>query len=1300
MFMKNLFLYIVTFFACSWISAQEKTIKIDWIDNQSVNLQGEYTEFPLSSNAGFNITESGVFQFMMTWKSDGVVYDSSNVIDVVYENIEAAKLINLNTSKIPKEVEFSVSETFARGLAYQNLTFNPLVNMDGVYKKVMSFVIKGGVNSSNSISNRQLKTFVGNEVSSSVLASGEWYKFKVDTTGVYKITPQFLSSIGMDLDGVAASTIKIYGNGGQALPLANDENEIFDVPENPIKIVGGEDGVFSGDDFILFYGRGTQGYVEENKSHINPYDDNAYYYVTSGGNASKKVSQMQESTSTPVQSFDSYDYYTFYEQDLFNLGQLGRIWHGDKFDSFQTQQDYRFNLPELAADSQIDFKIVFSAIYGLPPSLNARINNSSGVQLNDDEDEDPLSVTFDDLDTSNLAYGNTILSSDIESSLFSGGSLVVNLDYQRGADASSEGYLDYISVSAKANLKGVNKQFGFSNIETISLTGIGQYQIGNAGSISAVWDVTNPYSISEKSNAGSSQFNLNFELGSLRKFVVLDSSDYYEPTSVAESTVANQNLKGGVFQNQTGQFQDIDYLILTTNEFLSAATKLASFRTQNDGFVAKVVDIELIYNEFSTGKQDVGAIRNFVKYIYDNASTDEARLKYVCIIGDGTYDYKDRILNNIRHVPLYHAIESSRLPTSYTTDDFYCFMDSGEGSNPASDKMDISIGRILARDNAEANTMVDKTINYYKEEAYGDWRNSMLFVSDDVDRDTDDAIQEKIVEISDKLEAEVERVNVRRILTDSYVQEVTSGGERYDRAKRDLEDSFELGMSYINYFGHGGEDGITGEFIFSSESAQNLTNQQRLPVFVTLTCELTRFDNPNRLTAGEFLYWNPIGGAVALLSTTRNLFLSTGLNLNNSLADTLFDENNLSIPIGDATRLAKNTLSGDNKRTVFCIGDPALKVALPRPEVELTEVNGVSFDQWVADGNSLEALGRVNIKGKVVNGIGGNDLPSYNGQVTTTIFDKNVQRTTLGNDGTRGVDGEVVRIDFTESGSLVFKGLASVINGQFSLDLVLPKNVKFEQGDGKVSFYAENSQVLADQSGAQKITIGGLNENAIEDNSVPVINLFINDELFSQGQVVSSSPLLFAKLSDENGINTAGGVGHDIIAILDGDEVNPIVLNEYYRTNLDDFTSGQLTYRLTGLEPGEHTLSLRASDTYNNSSITEITFIVSESDDFSLSNVLNYPNPFVSYTEFWFTHNGISNDTLEVSVQVMTVTGKIVTTKFATLSGKNSYQSGLTWDGRDDFGNKIGKGVYVYKISVKSALTKKTTTKFQKLVVL
>ena len=1297
--MKVLLLYVVSLVAFSGLIAQEKKIQLEWLDNQIIGENGSYTEVPLAKNFGYGFNESGCFQFSLSWKSKGFTYNKEDIDNVIYENINVDKLINLDKSKLPNKFEFSVKRTLARGISYESLTFTPVVKDGSTYKKVVSFNLTGNQTTVNS-SNTSSKVLRSNDVSSSVLATGEWFKFKVDTTGVYKVTPQFLSSIGMNLNDVDANTIKIYGNGGAALPLPNDENEIFDVPENPIKIVGFEDGVFSGDDYILFYGRGTKGYVMENRSHVNPYDDDAYYYVTFGGNPSSKITSMSEPDEAPSQVFDTYDYYTFYEEDLNNLGRLGRIWHGDKFDGLVNSRQYELSFPELSVGTSVDVQVVFSAIYGQSPQLEINVDDQTGEKAS-------TTLNFGSLDLDNKAYKNVSSVVPVQTGLtsISGDKLFVNLNYNRGADVSSEGYLDYISLSAECLLKGNGNQFGFSNSQT-SLSGgsVGGFSISNASNIMSVWDVTNPYNISEKVNENeASEIELVFNRGSLKTYVAIDEGDLYEPTEVSDSRVNNQDLKGTVFQTSSSQFQDIDYLILTNKDFLVPAQKLANFRTQNDGFNVKVIDIESVYNEFSTGKQDIGAIRNFIKYIYDNGTLSadvggtlavDNRLKYVCIIGDGSYDYKDRIENNTNHVPLYHAIESSSLANSYATDDFYCFMDLEEGGNPDIDKMDISIGRMVVRNSAEANTMVDKVINYYDEVAYGDWRNSMLFLSDDVDQDSDARIQDKIIEISDKLESQVERVNVKRILTDSYVQQTTSGGERYDLARADFENAFDIGMSYINYFGHGGEDGITGEFVFSSESAQNLTNEERLPVFVTLTCELTRFDNPNRLTAGEFLYWNPIGGAVALISTTRNLFLFTGLDLNDSLSESLFDENNLAIPIGDAIRLAKNSLSGGNKRTVFCIGDPAIIMAVPKPEVELTEVNEAPLSQWEDSGDSLKALDRVTLKGKVVNGVGGADLSSYTGEVTITIFDKDVQRNTLVNDGI----GESV--SFTESGSLVYKGLASVSNGTFSSEFVLPKSVKLEEGEGKISFYVENGQSLDDQSGSESINIGGLNTDAVADVTPPVINLFLNDETFFSGQVVGASPNIFVKLADESGINTAGGVGHDIIAILDGDEANPIVLNEYYNTNLDDFTSGELTYKLNNLEQGEHTLSLRASDTYNNSSSEEITFLVNEFDDFSLSNVLNYPNPFVNYTEFWFSHTGISNDTLEVSVQVLTVTGKIVTTKFATLSGESTYRPAITWDGKDDFGNKIGKGVYVYKITAKSTLTNKTTSKFQKLVVL
>ena len=245
---------------------------------------------------------------------------------------------------------------------------------------------------------------------------------------------------------------------------------------------------------------------------------------------------------------------------------------------------------------------------------------------------------------------------------------------------------------------------------------------------------------------------------------------------------------------------------------------------------------------------------------------------------------------------------------------------------------------------------------------------------------------------------------------------------------------------------------------------------------------------------------------------------------------------------------------------------------------------------------------------------------------------------------------------------------------------------------------------LENQAGSSvDVQIGGINENAAEDNTGPTISLFMNDESFVSGGITNEEPTLIAKLFDENGINTASGIGHDIVAVLDGDETNPFKLNEYYIAEVDDFQRGNLSYPFRDLEPGLHTLTLKAWDVYNNSSTAEIQFVVfDQNEQLVIENVLNYPNPFINYTEFWFNHN--SSDILDVSVQIFTVSGKLVRTLNGQTSG-GSKQSGnlsrdIVWDGRDDFGDKIGKGVYVYKLTVRSPQTNKQVEKIEKLVIL
>ena len=406
--------------------------------------------------------------------------------------------------------------------------------------------------------------------------------------------------------------------------------------------------------------------------------------------------------------------------------------------------------------------------------------------------------------------------------------------------------------------------------------------------------------------------------------------------------------------------------------------------------------------------------------------------------------------------------------------------------------------------------------------------------------------------------------------------------------------------------------------------------------------------------------------------------------------------------IGEALRLTKidNNIAGiSQKRLVFLIGDPAMKLAFPEPDIRLTKVNDIDITQPI---DTLKALSYTKLAGEVTD-TNGNLLSNYNGTLTATVYDKNISRQTLANDNVNDNNGPI-RLDFTTLGEIIFKGQASVVNGEFEVDFVVPRDIGIPVGNGKVSFYAQTNNPLSNQAGANfDIEVGGINEDAPQDNIGPVINLFMNDENFVSGGITNESPNLLAKLQDDNGINTASGIGHDITVILDGDETNPLVLNDYYQANIDDYTNGTVSYPFRDLEPGPHTLTFKAWDVYNNSSTTELQFTVFDKDEeLVIENVLNYPNPFVNYTEFWFNHN--SSDPLDVSVQIFTVSGKLVRTlNGQTASGSKSVSSlskDIVWDGRDDFGDKIGKGVYIYKLKVRSNRLNKQVEKIQKLVIL
>lgn len=1198
------------------------------------------------------------------------------ITNVTYESITASQLGDLPIENIPKKIESSLRNTQSRGISQSFLSLSPIVKDEFGYKRIKSF----SYNIINSTSKVLKSNKATTSISNSILATGDWYRFYIEKSGVYKISKSFLQDLGINLNAIDPKKIKIYGNGGKMLPLSNNIYYPSDLTENAIQIIGENDGNFDNEDYILFYAEGLDTYNIESQTYNNLYDTKSFYYISTSGVDGKRIREMSEPTGNSTLNLNTFDDHQFHEKDLKNIANLGRQWFGESFDISQ-DQEFEFNFPNI--DITTPVKIKTTAASAAYTSTSFQIS-SNGQTIG--------SISFPAINTnSDIQFNVGSLPSNTS---FNGSENVkIKLSYTNNGVPGSKGFLDKIELIAKRKLQGYGKQFNFQYDASIGSLGVVNYTLTNAEKISQVWDITDLYNVSKFENTNQSVFSFKANMGELRQYVAIDAFDYYIPLKDSRSKVPNQNIKGSIFKNAQGQFEDIDYVIITPNSLLIQAEKLANFHRSYSKLNVKVITTESIYPEFSSGKQDIAAIRNCIKYIYENASTTEKRIKYVNLFGDASYDYKNRIVNNTNIVPIYHALNSQTTgEASFASDDFYGLMDSNEGNIISFfGGIDIAVGRMIVNDPKQAEEMVNKVIEYHDIKSYGSWRNNFVMISDDSDITSDTNLQSRQNKLADIITTQKPFFNINKILLDSYVQEASAGGFRYPKARTDLFNAFEKGALVFNYLGHGGEDGLSSERIWEKSDGQNLNNQYKYPLFITITCEFSRFDNPSRPTAGEYTYWNPKGGAIAMITTIRSIGQFSAENFNDALSEKLFSFGSSQYTsIAEALRISKNSNPNSATNVVFYLGDPALILAIPKPKIKLTKVNDIPVSQTT---DNFKSLARMKVSGEITDE---NDmlLANYNGELSSTIFDKSIPRTTLNN------DNNSPSINFNTLGETIFRGNASITNGLFEFSFVVPRDIRIPVANGKISFYAKKEQALENETGFDtSIQIGGINENAAQDNISPKVKLYMNDETFVSGGTTNASPFLLAVLEDENGINTASGIGHDIVAILDGDVSNPYVLNDYYQTNLDDYTKGSLRFPLRNLTIGLHTITFKAWDVYNNPVTIEIQFVVVGDETITLTHVLNYPNPFVNYTEFWFTHNR-PFEPLMVQVQVMTITGKVVWTKNQIISTEGFLSKEITWDGKDDFGNKIGKGVYIYKLTVKSTLTNKRAEKFEKLVIL
>ena len=1112
----------------------------------------------------------------------------------------------------------------------------------------------------------------------SVLSTGNWYKIAVKEAGIYKIDIPFLSQLGINAANLSSGSIRLFGNGGGMLPEANSVPRPDDLEENAIMIVDGGDGVLNGADYILFFSNGADQWIKDsaNKRFThkkNLYTDKAFYYLTVGGNG-KRVGDSPGSF-VPNIVVNSFDDRLFHELDTINFLASGKEWFGEEFSNtpgHSLTRSFSFNIPNL----QTSFPVtVVTDCLARSVSATSRFDISVNNQPLQQITISPVGVgQYDPVAQEVKAQANTNVSQ---------ADLAINYTYVPGS-FNSQGWLNWFEIFSRRtiSMNGTN-QLLFRDWASVG-NNAAEFDVTNANQGIQVWDVTDPINPA-KMQATLQGTDLRFanSCERLREYVAFNSSNFLQPAAVGK--IPNQDLHG---------LAPADFIIVTTQALLPQAQRLADFHRAKNNFKYAIATTDQAYNEFSSGSPDPSAIRDFVKMFYDrSASSPPSQPKYLVLFGDASFDYRDRINNNTNLVPAYENTNSLDPLGSYTSDDFFGFLDDNEDVNSTIviNQLDIGIGRIPAKNADEAKNYVDKIETYNSKESLGPWRNNQLFIADDEDFNLhlQDA---EVLTATSQTTAPV--FNITKVYLDAFKQESGAGGSRYPQANQIINNQAYNGTLIWNYSGHGGANRLAEEVILDQDIVNNWNNPTKLPLFVTATCDFAPYDNPTINSLGENILLRAKTGGIALMTTTRVVFSFSNRIINNNYLQFALqrDSSGSYKSLGESIQAAKNytyQTSTDitNNRKFTLLGDPALTIAYPSLKIRTTKINGIPVSQ----ADTIRATDKVVMEGEVTN-LTGNLLPDFNGTVYPVVFDKRQTINTLGNDPTSQV------VSFQTQNNVLYKGKASVVNGKFSFSFKVPKDINYQFGNGKLSLYAENGS--NDGNGYYTdFMIGGIGNSAENDKEGPVIKAYLNDEKFVSGSITNENPVLLVKLSDSSGINTAGtGIGHDIVATLDNDNRQYFILNDFYEADLNSYQQGTIHFQLPALSAGIHSLKIKAWDVLDNSSEYTLEFNVSKDEELVLNHVLNYPNPFTTKTQFWFEHNK-PNQNLQVKVQIFTLTGKVVKTIKQTINDAGNRSSEVEWDGRDEFGDKLGRGVYLYRLTVISIDGKKKE-KLEKLVIL
>ena len=1086
----------------------------------------------------------------------------------------------------------------------------------------------------------------------SVLSEHTWYRLSVVQEGAYQLDYAILQAMGIDMNGLNPNQIRLFGNPSGTLPEKNSESRPDDLTEMAICVTGADDGTFDEGDLVLFYGQepthwvlvdnGTKTYQRKR----NYYSDTTYYYLcvdsgTEGLRVGEKASLSLDNATTIITEFPDF---FWHEEELFSPYSIGQNWFGERISAEDSVLVIPFVFPNLVKTKALRMR---SQVLGRISKNNLYYD----VWINDNHVADNERIKS----YGNHQYGR--LSSLDKQIILDSDTATFELSLV--PDPAASLYLDYMEIYGWRLLKRTSSNFLFRLMPSQFGHGKSAVWVQNTDADHWLWDVTSPLRpMVQEGVLSSDNFVFATDEKAEKRYVLFHPLAAYPIASW--TTLPNQNLHG---------IAQADNLILTSPIFLEQAQALADYHAERDGLTSVVVNLDEVYNEFSSGIPDPSGIRDFVRMVYRRSG---GQLKYLTLFGKASFDFRNLLGYGKNFVPTYETFDDPQFELSFCTDDFFALMDDNEGEN-SKGYVDIGVGRISVSTVEEAEMVLHK-IKHYDDLAasHGEWKTDLLLFADDINTS-----YVKYAEDYDwMLDTICPPLTKKKVYCGAYPTVNTSSGVEIPGANADLMRAFDKGMLVVLYNGHGGVRGLTGDNVFTNADIASLTNYDRMPFVYTATCEFAKYDNPLLVSAGEEMLLNPRGGCVALFSCCRPTYGPQNDCQTRSLIPLLSQRDDEGKPLrfGDIIRLAKsNSLNFDsqgnkNIRFVF-FGDPVLRFPLPEMNIALQKINGSSVGD--TDELELHAMSMVTVEG-MVTGIDGQVDSEFNGTLWARFFDQKTK----------------VHVEFEDSNrdvyyhkDVLYQGQVSVKEGRFSLSFQVPKDIMSGSGEPRFSFYAYDSIRGVDAMGKfNNLTLGGVDSTVVPDDQGPNITFYWNSPDFEDGQTVERQGVLYADLYDAQGIyHYDYSLGRDIMMSSNLSAYNRLVLNDRYEPVLDDFRRGRVAIPVSNLVPGTYEFSLKVWDTQDNPSEASLWFVVDE--DMFLSQVRNYPNPFSEETRITMTHTG-EDGTFDVNIEIFDIMGRSVQHLYKKVTAANGIVEPVEWNGCGYSGSPLRSGVYLYRLTL------------------